>query len=287
MYKHVGLGSAYRLVLTNTRQKKPAAFRFPGLRKSRESSTSAVSFFLSETGVSRGTPVSVINAGSDMDCSGAPRQKNAASFRFRGLLKCRENCTSAASFFLSETGVSPGTPVSVMGNGSDFPFSGIAPAARNDPLRSNAKGDSRPLSRSPHADPERLRAGRQAGSDRYGGQKTITTGAAPRDAGYTPSEFRTDPAKNTAKSYQPAISPYRFSRMTLYRRGKPNPCRAPSLYRALLMWSFVSLMTTPDRPRTAMRFGIAMRPLSVSAISQTMLSFSVAPITTAMTNTIL
>ena len=152
------MGSAYRLVLTNTRQKKPAAFRFPGLRKSRESSTSAVSFFLSETGVSPGTPVSVMGNGSDLNCPGAPRQKNAASFRFRGLRKCRENCTSAASFFLSETGVSPGTPVSVMGNGSDLncPFSGIAPAARNDPLRSNAKGDSRPLSRSPHADLETL-----------------------------------------------------------------------------------------------------------------------------------
>ena len=35
---------------------------------------------------------------------------------------------------------------------SDFPFSGTAPSERNDPLRSNAKGDSRPLSRSPHAD---------------------------------------------------------------------------------------------------------------------------------------
>ena len=30
----------------------------------------------------------------------APRQKNAATFRFRGLRKSRENCTSAASFFL-------------------------------------------------------------------------------------------------------------------------------------------------------------------------------------------
>ena len=34
----------------------------------------------------------------------------------------------------------------------DFPFSGAAPAARVDPLRSNAKEDSRPLSRSSHAD---------------------------------------------------------------------------------------------------------------------------------------
>ena len=34
----------------------------------------------------------------------------------------------------------------------DFPFSGAAPLARMDPLRSNAKEDSRPLSRSSHAD---------------------------------------------------------------------------------------------------------------------------------------
>ena len=34
----------------------------------------------------------------------------------------------------------------------DFPFSGAAPSARFDPLRSNAKGDSHPLPRSPHAD---------------------------------------------------------------------------------------------------------------------------------------
>ena len=51
------------------RQKKPTALRF---RRGGESSVSVGSFFLSETGVSRGTPVSVINAGSDMDCSGAP-----------------------------------------------------------------------------------------------------------------------------------------------------------------------------------------------------------------------
>ena len=35
---------------------------------------------------------------------------------------------------------------------SDFPFSGAAPLARMDPLRSNAKEDSRPLSRSSHVD---------------------------------------------------------------------------------------------------------------------------------------
>ena len=34
----------------------------------------------------------------------------------------------------------------------DSLFFGAAPPARDDPLRSNAKGDSHPLSRSPHAD---------------------------------------------------------------------------------------------------------------------------------------
>ena len=57
------------------RQKKPTALRF---RRPGESSVSVGSFFLSETGVSRGTPVSVITAGSDLDCSGAPRQNKAA-----------------------------------------------------------------------------------------------------------------------------------------------------------------------------------------------------------------
>ena len=42
---------AVRICPAAPRQKKPAPFRFPGLRKSRESSTSAVSFFLSKTEV--------------------------------------------------------------------------------------------------------------------------------------------------------------------------------------------------------------------------------------------
>ena len=42
----------------------------------------------------------------------APRQKNSAPFRFRGLRKRRENCTSAESFFLSETELSRGSSVS-------------------------------------------------------------------------------------------------------------------------------------------------------------------------------
>ena len=60
------------------RQKNSAPFRFLGLRKSRENCTSAESFFLSETEVSWGTSVSVMENGSDLDCSGAPRQNKAA-----------------------------------------------------------------------------------------------------------------------------------------------------------------------------------------------------------------
>ena len=37
----------------------------------------------------------------------APRQKNAAPFRFRGFRKCRENSISAASFFLFQIGPAP------------------------------------------------------------------------------------------------------------------------------------------------------------------------------------
>ncbi len=50
----------------------------------------------------------------------APRQKNSASLRSRGLRKSRENCVSAESFFLSETELSWGSSVSVMENGSDL-----------------------------------------------------------------------------------------------------------------------------------------------------------------------
>jgi len=57
---------------------------------------------------SQARPHAKLISGSDLDCSGAPRQKNSAPFRFRGLRKSRENCTSAESFFLSETEVSRG-----------------------------------------------------------------------------------------------------------------------------------------------------------------------------------
>ena len=48
------------------RQKKPAAFR---LRSGGESSSSVGSFFLSEPGVSRWTPGSVMEDASDLNCS--------------------------------------------------------------------------------------------------------------------------------------------------------------------------------------------------------------------------
>ena len=86
--------------------------------------------------------------GSDLDCPGAPRQKNAAPLRFRGFRKRRENCASAASFFLPQ--IEPASLGFDLDTGSDIdssdaserghpkgcPLSGPAPAARIDPLRS-------------------------------------------------------------------------------------------------------------------------------------------------------
>ena len=56
-----------------------------------------------------------LKVGSDLNCLGAPRQKNSAPFRFRGFRKSRENCISAASFFLSKSEVSRGTSDLVCG----------------------------------------------------------------------------------------------------------------------------------------------------------------------------
>ena len=68
-----------------------------------------------------------------------PRQKKAVPFRLPGYRKSREDSISTASFFLSETGVSRGTPVSAYtGEEQDFPFSGAAPMARDDPLHYEA-----------------------------------------------------------------------------------------------------------------------------------------------------
>jgi len=80
---------------------------------------SAESFFLSETGVSRGTPVSVITAGSDLDCPSAPRQKKLAAFRFPGSEKPGK-LHSAPSFFLSKSEDSRGSSDLVLNEGSNL-----------------------------------------------------------------------------------------------------------------------------------------------------------------------
>ena len=50
----------------------------------------------------------------------------------------------------------------------------------------------------------------------------------------------------------------------------------------LKKYSFVSLATTPDRANTAMKFGMAMSPLKVSAMSHTTSIDETEPITTTM-----
>ena len=102
------------------RQRNAAPFRFRGLRKSRENCSSAASFFLSKSEDSRGSSDLVFIAGSDLDCPGAPRQKKLTPFRFPGFRKSQESSISVSSFFLSETGVSQGTPVSGLSAGSDL-----------------------------------------------------------------------------------------------------------------------------------------------------------------------
>ena len=52
----------------------------------------------------------------------APRQKNSAPFRFRGLRKSRENCTSAESFFRSQ--IEPASLGFDLDSGSDIDPSG-------------------------------------------------------------------------------------------------------------------------------------------------------------------
>ena len=52
----------------------------------------------------------------------APRQKNSAPFRFRGLRKSRENCTSAESFFLYQ--IEPASLGFDLDTGSDLDSSG-------------------------------------------------------------------------------------------------------------------------------------------------------------------
>ena len=53
----------------------------------------------------------------------APRQKNSAPFRFRGLRKSRENCTSAESFFLYQ--IEPASLGFDLDTGSNIGLSGL------------------------------------------------------------------------------------------------------------------------------------------------------------------
>ena len=97
----------------------------------------------------------------------APRQKNSAPFRFRGLRKSRENCTSAESFFLYQiepaslgfdlnTGsdlVCPGAPERGLPKGSPLQVSRL----RRDIIcfaQIEREGITNPLSRFPHANLE-------------------------------------------------------------------------------------------------------------------------------------
>ena len=109
-------------------QKNSAPFRFRGLRKSRENCTSAESFFLSETGVSRGTPVSGLIAGSDLDCTGAPRQNKA-------IRSCGGTCTATSTddlVFPSQPRSAAAGLASDCRSGSDLDYPGAPERARDD-----------------------------------------------------------------------------------------------------------------------------------------------------------
>ena len=102
--------------------------------------------------------------------SPAPRQKDSAPFRFHGLRKSRENCTSAESFFLFQIGPALLGSDLDTGSGSDMDCPGAPkrreseqdsllfggpPSASKDPLRSIlARGSYPLLSRSPHSNLE-------------------------------------------------------------------------------------------------------------------------------------
>ncbi len=100
------------------RRKKPAPFRFRGLRRSRENSTSADSFLLlpieprfdgdrNKAGCRSGHNGVALKASVRQQCRPwvrapppSPRRKKPAPFRFCGLRRSRENSTSAGSFLL-------------------------------------------------------------------------------------------------------------------------------------------------------------------------------------------
>ena len=71
-------------------------------------------------------------------------------------------------------------------------------------------------------------------------------------------------------------------------KSPPRGCAGASFYCFSLVlsakYSFVSFATTPERAKRAMKFGMAMRPLKVSAMSHTTSSEATAPTTTMMMN---
>ena len=71
-------------------------------------------------------------------------------------------------------------------------------------------------------------------------------------------------------------------------KSPPRGCAGASFYCFNLVLSaknsFVSFATTPERAKRAMKFGMAMRPLKVSAMSHTTSSEATAPTTTMMMN---
>ena len=92
------LARRVRLPYPAPRQKKSAPFRFLGLRKSRESSTSAVSFFLSKTEVLTGNLRFGIYTGGIL------------CVKIRHVTRTQLHSVFAASFFLSKTEVLTGEP---------------------------------------------------------------------------------------------------------------------------------------------------------------------------------
>lgn len=70
-------------------------------------------------------------------------------------------------------------------------------------------------------------------------------------------------------------------RMRCYCTAKTRGCQRRLSFEK---YSRVSFATTPDRAKSATKFGIAIRPLKVSAMSQTKSTGCVAPTTTASTN---
>ena len=77
-------------------------------------------------------------------------------------------------------------------------------------------------------------------------------------------------------------------RGALGRKSPPRGCARASFYCFSLVlsakYSFVSFATMPERAKRAMKFGMAMRPLKVSAMSHTTSSEATAPTTTMMMN---